>query len=107
MYLSALSRYQVEVLQAFRLEQGSELFAAHPDIALVVMDGCVNNKENKLDSRPLVREMRAISPSIPMIAASSDSSYRKRLMEAGCDHEAEKEHVVSKIAEILGLQGFM
>ncbi|MCX6723583.1 MAG: hypothetical protein NT155_00200 [Candidatus Staskawiczbacteria bacterium] len=92
---------KAEVVSATSLSQAREQFAAHPDVALVVMDACVDNTDDMIDSIPLTKEIRARFAG-PMLATSMSQRYRQKLMESGCDHECGKLDVVRKILEILG-----
>ena len=80
----------VSFLQAFDRDQALRLFVEHQaDIAIVVMDACVpGNSPNTLN---LVKRMRGEEKFLgPMIAASSSSDYREKLVVAGCDYSVPK-----------------
>ena len=91
----------VQLLQAFTIEQAREIFGANPDIDLIVMDGCVPGFE--INTPPLVREFRKTFRG-PIIATSSSSDYRQELMLAGCSHEVgSKGDVPDKVLALLSL----
>lgn len=91
---------KVLILGAYTIEEAEALFAANPELALIVMDACVPG--DWPTTLPLVRKIRETF-SGPMIAVSSESAYRRKLMERGCDHESDKDDLPQKILEILGL----
>ncbi|MEK7645673.1 MAG: hypothetical protein AAB374_00995 [Patescibacteria group bacterium] len=88
------------IVSAFSIEEAEEQFAANPDIVAIVMDACVPGDRPTTPS--LVQKLRSTFTG-PMIAASSMSDYRRRLLAAGCDHESVKEEVPQMLLEILGL----
>ncbi len=91
---------KVTILSAFTIEQAEEVFSANPDLDIIVMDACVPG--DSPTTPPLVRRMREIF-SGPIIATSSLGRYRRKLVEAGCDHESIKYTLPEKISGILGL----
>lgn len=99
-YAAALKQ-QVVIVAARSLKEAHENWGSIQQVALVVMDGCVDSR-HYLDSQPLVRKIRKTF-SGPIIAASSSSEFRKELLQAGCNHEAEKQRVPAKVLELLGL----
>lgn len=93
-----LKREGIEVLEGLTLKEGEQLFESNPDLALVIMDGCVGGEE--LNSTPLVQKMR-LTFNGPIVAASGSSSFRKQLMKIGCSHEAPKDMVSALVSKIL------
>lgn len=98
-YAEALSD-KVQILEARSVEEGEQLFAENPDVALIIMDACVPGDEPT--TLPLTRRIRETFTG-PMVAASSDFYYRRQLMGAGCDHESRKDFVPEKVVELLNL----
>ena len=98
-YQGAL-RSKVEVLSAYSLEEGRQLFSEHHDLDAIVMDACVDNIRT-VDSDILVKEFRK-SFSGPMIAASGVPEFGDFLVEAGCDFKSPKGDVPEKLLEVLG-----
>lgn len=78
----------IAVLSAHTLAEARTLFAANPDIRLVVLDGCLRSafQVQTPDTLPLIPEIRETFRG-PIIAASSIPSFRQVMMEAGCDHD--------------------
>lgn len=92
---------KVEVLSAFTIAEAEKLFAENDDIALIVLDGCVDG--DKFDTLPLLQKMRETFTG-PILAASNAPPLNDLLMEGGCSDFADgKSKVPSKIIEILGL----
>lgn len=93
---------QIELLQAYDLETAKEIFEQRQDeFAAIVMDACVPGSE--VNSHRLVWYMRRTYEG-PIIAISTEVSYRNQLTEAGCSHQCEKDQVFpAKITEILNL----
>jgi len=91
---------KVVLLFAPSIEEAEELFTANPDIAAIVMDACVPGSSPT--TPPLVRKFRQTFTG-PMIAISSFGSYRRQLVQAGCDHESTKDAMPAKVLEVLGL----
>ena len=91
---------KVIILSVFTIEDDEEVFSANPDLCLIVMDACVPG--DSPTTPPLVRRIRE-SFDGPIIATSSLDTYRRKLMEAGCDHESTKLKLLEKIIAILGL----
>lgn len=87
-------------ISAFSISEAKEQFAAHSDIAAIVVDACVPG--NEPNTAPLVRKFRETF-SGPMIAVSSKGEFRRQLMEAGCNYESLKEDLHNKLFEVLGL----
>ncbi len=86
------------VLTAKKVEDGYVLFATHPDIALVVMDGCVPGTQ--YNTGGLARDIRAMRP-VPIVATSN--SHRAEQMEDGCTHQSSKSGIMALAPTILGL----
>ncbi|HSX24988.1 MAG TPA: hypothetical protein VLG69_03405 [Candidatus Andersenbacteria bacterium] len=99
-YLEALKE-KVVIVPAKSLQEANTEWENAQNIALIVMDGCVNNHDFP-DTQPLIKKIRETFKG-PMIAASSSSIYRQALLQAGCDHEAHKDGVPAKVLELLGL----
>ena len=91
---------KVLIIEALTIKQAEEHFAANPDIAAIIMDACVPG--GRPTTLPLVKKFRETFFG-PMIAASSYTAYRKDLIWAGCDHEANKPDVPAKLLQILGI----
>lgn len=88
------------LLSALTLNEGKELFLGNPDIALIVVDACIQKDEP--NAMGWVKEIRLRGGfSGPMIAASRSEYFRELLLNAGCDHQAEKFQVANKIRELL------
>ena len=100
-YYADIQKEQVTIVSARSLTEANEKWDSIQEIALVVMDGCIDNRDRP-DTVPLIQKIRETF-SGPMIAASSSVDYRKMLMRAGCSHEAAKPLVPAKVLELLGL----
>lgn len=93
-----LNREGARVLAAASLEEGERLFNANPDVALVIMDGCVPGE--RPNSMPLVQKMRETFQG-PIVAGSGNPNFIKTLIEAGCSHGAVKHEVSGLVSKIL------
>ena len=91
---------RVALLFAPSIEEAEEQFIANPDIVAIVMDACVPGDSPTTPS--LVRKFRQTFTG-PMIAISRLESYRRQLIQAGCDHESTKDAMPAKVLEVLGL----
>ncbi|OHA66245.1 MAG: hypothetical protein A3D63_01230 [Candidatus Wildermuthbacteria bacterium RIFCSPHIGHO2_02_FULL_49_17] len=91
---------KVLVAQAFTTEEAEAVFQESPDLAVILMDACVPGDDP--NTMWLVRKMRETFTG-PIIAISSNSDYRKELIQAGCDHEAEKTEAAQKVLELVGV----
>ena len=91
---------KVVLIFAPSIEEAEEQFTANPDIDAIVMDACVPG--DSPTTPPLVRKFRQTFMG-PMIAISSLGSYRRELIQAGCDHESTKDAMPTKVLEVLGL----
>lgn len=100
-YTRVLAGKGIEVLNAFTVEGGAELFKTNPDIKAVVMDACVPGDEPT--TLPLVLEFRKTFTG-PMIAISGDHEYRRELMEAGCDHQSIKADLPDLLLKLLNMR---
>ena len=103
-YMHEIWRWELDgkvvLLSAVSVAEAEEQFTANPDIVAIVMDACVpGSLPNTL---PLVRKFRETFKG-PIIAISSNKSYRRQLVRAGCDHESTKNFLPQKLLEILGL----
>ena len=90
---------KVLVVQAFTVEEAETVFQENPDLAAILMDACVPGDDP--NTMWLVKKMRKTFTG-PIIAISSNTDYRKELIQSGCDHEAEKDQVVQKVLELVG-----
>lgn len=91
---------KVEIISAFTIKEAEGKFSANPDVAVILMDGCMPG--NELNTLPLVRKFRETFTG-QMIATSSRFSWE--LVKAGCSYECAKTLVPSLLLEILGLPG--
>lgn len=92
---------KLEIISALTVEDGQRLFDLNPDVAAIVMDACVPG--DWPTTIPLVKEIRRKNFTGPMIAISSNSSFRQQLMAAGCSHECDKLETRKKLCEILNI----
>jgi CheY-like chemotaxis protein len=92
----------LNVVSADSVDSAREVFAAHPDLDAIVMDGCIEGPGELPNSLVLVLEFRRTFKG-PMIAVSNSDEYQDRLMEAGCDHKSYKGHVHRKLKELLSV----
>ncbi|MBU1146426.1 hypothetical protein KKD80_02680 [Patescibacteria group bacterium] len=74
----------VTLLQARTVEEARQLFAEHPDVRVVALDGCLRRiMGSKPDTLPLIDEFR-LTFGGTMIAMSTDEKFRHMMVEAGC-----------------------
>jgi CheY-like chemotaxis protein len=92
----------IQIVSAYTLNEAWNLFQAHPDLSLIVMDACLVPRQPPT-TLELVKKIREAQFSNSIIAASSDVGYRKQLLRAGCDCESEKWNVPKIVKEILNL----
>ncbi len=91
---------KVVFIGALSIREAEELFADNFDIEAIVMDACVPG--DSVNTLQLVRKFRDTFTG-PMIATSSVPWYRDALVQAGCDHESEKDSLPQKLLEVLSL----
>ena len=87
------------ILQATTLKDAEELFLKHPDVDIIVVDGCLNEND-VLDTLPLIKKIRETYKG-PMIAASGHEEFRHKMVLAGCNKQREKYDVIDLIREML------
>ena len=90
----------VEVVPALSIDDARREFAAHPDLAAIVIGACVPGVA--INTEPLVRELRATFRG-PMIATSGTPLFYDQLVTAGCSHRCEGGLVPEMIRQVLGL----
>lgn len=86
--------------------QEAERFLNNCCFDAIVMDALLIDKETNTETMTfsLVEKIRSFvfNYTGPIIATSSSSVYRKKLVEAGCDHQASKVEVFQKSSDVLG-----
>lgn len=103
----ALLKDKVILLQAYSVEEGFSLFQKNPDVALIVVDGCLGSGE--LNSLPLIRDLRR-SFKGHMIAASGREDYRNEMTkkeesgEERCSRASPKQGVAQLVEFLLARQ---
>lgn len=101
--MNRLAPNAIQVIGAFSAEQASRIFAEHPDIDLIVMDGNLGDESNTSD---LVRTMRETFKG-PIIANSGSPESNIKLVAAGCSHrtsDQSPDNIAGFILKILGIQ---
>ncbi len=102
-YQQDLGGYEVSLIIAERADEARRQFEVNPDVAAIVMDGCLfSEAPNTLE---LVKEFRVKGYTGPIIANSSD--YNKELQEAGCDHTCKydsKGFIPDQLIQLLDLK---
>ena len=91
---------KVKLIFANSISEAENQFTSNPTLDAIVVDACVPG--DTPNTTPLVRKFRQTFTG-PMIAISSLASYRRLLVEAGCDHESTKDTMPAKVINILGL----
>lgn len=94
---------KADLLPAHNLAEARELFLAYrDDLRLVVLDGCLRSafQVQAPDTLPLIAEFRGTFQG-PIIAASTISSFRRMMVEAGCSHECDKDELPGEIERLL------
>ena len=91
---------KVEIISAYSIKSAMFHFNENPDLDAIVMDACLPNPPP--NTLGITKRFRSTFKG-PMIAASSDSGFRKMLMNAGCDHESKKNDIPQKVRELLGV----
>jgi hypothetical protein len=89
----------IEIIQAFSIGEAREKFEKNPDFAAIVVDACVPGSWP--NTHNLVSDFRETF-SGPMIAISHLEPFRRKLLQYGCDHEAEKAEIPEKLLEVIG-----
>lgn len=85
--------------------QEAERLLSNCNFDAIVMDALLIDKETEIETMTfsLVEKIRSVfNYTGPIIATSSNSEYRKLLVEAGCDYCAPKVEVFQKLSEVLG-----
>lgn len=86
--------------------QEAEKFLNNCRFDAIVMDALLIDKETNDETMTfsLVEKIRSsvFNYTGPIIAASSNSVYTKKLVEVGCDHQASKIEVFQKLSDVLG-----
>lgn len=89
---------ELEIVSALTIPDALQAFEDNPNFDAIVMDACVPGDTPNTIS--LVMHFRDTYEG-PMIAASSEESYRIRLMKAGCDHESNKDDLPQNLLQVL------
>lgn len=104
-HVVAKLRGRAIVLGAATIEDARKLFAEHPDVRVITVDGSLSRRSRAMrepETARLVQEFRRAFTG-PMIAASSDPVHCRKLVEAGCDHEIENKLMLPReIERLLG-----
>lgn len=85
--------------------QEAEILLSNCYFDAIVMDALLIDMETKVETMTfsLVEKIRSVfNYNGPIIATSSNSEYRKRLVEVGCDYQASKTEVFQKLSDVLG-----
>lgn len=90
---------KVLALSTRLISETRQRFAEHTDIAVIVLDGRLDDPES-MYSYALATELRRQFNG-PMIAASGSKEYREELIRAGCDHQSEKADVPNLVLKLL------
>ena len=105
---------QMELLQAYCLEEALALVEAHPDIAAVIVDGWVPYRrgedvlphpaETPLTAKLIIHlRGRRCGFTGPIVVAAGEPIGRRKLMEAGGTVAVEKEDAIRTALTRLGL----
>ncbi len=105
---SIISRYQnllsargIAFLKATSVSDLYQVFNEHQDeITGIILDGCIDAELEC--SLKFIRYARKLGFSGPIIAASSMSGYRQKMLDAGCSHQAPKAEAAQLVAKLLG-----
>jgi CheY-like chemotaxis protein len=94
----------LSVVTATTLDELDARYLEHlSDLAGIILDGCVPG--NELNTVPfihrVVNDRREGLFTGFLIAASSDSDYRKEMVRQGCTHEARKDEAVTLLRALL------
>ncbi len=89
---------KVLVMKAFTIKEAENIFQENPDIDVILMDACVPG--DTPNTMGLVSKIRETFKG-PIITISSDSSYSKKLIEAGCNYESNKYEAAQDAFEIM------
>lgn len=109
-YRRVLEDEGLTVLTATTLLEALDLVEAHPDIALVAVDGCFPRAEGESPypepGRPCSGEKFIVNARFkgPIIACSSEESFNRRMRSAGATHVSVKGRALcALIRTLLGL----
>lgn len=90
-----------QLLSAYTVAEGQALFLDNQDVEAIIMDG---NVGGRLDTLPLIRDIRSRGYLGTIVAASRELDNRVKMIQAGCDYNlSEKGHLPSTICKVLGL----
>lgn len=87
------------VLQASGSQQARELFAANPDISIILMD--FNIGDPKVNGATLTSDFRKAGYNGLIVAMGDDEWARKLMMKNGATHEIDKRLVVQLALRLL------
>jgi DNA-binding response OmpR family regulator len=86
-----LPGHRAELLSAFTLDEGVEIFRAHRErLALIILDACLTPYVLRIDTLSLLEEIKASGFQGPVISSSSDRGLRKQMCELGCTAGVDK-----------------
>jgi DNA-binding NarL/FixJ family response regulator len=91
-----LSFYEIEIIQAYTLDEAEDLFIEHhKEIDLVVLDGCVPGRI--LNTIYLIDIFKDVREDVIIWGASGNPEYNEQLLNAGCHFTTNKIDVVDSI----------
>lgn len=93
---------KIKVLSTRRMADARRAFIEHPDVAVIVLDGMVNDPNEGEYSYALASALRKKFPG-PIVAASGCQDIREKLMQAGCNYESEKDGVPDLVLKLAGV----
>jgi CheY-like chemotaxis protein len=89
-----------EVVIAHTIEEAREAYRADPNFDLISMDGCVPGNEH--NTAGLIREIRRLGYTGPLVAASDSEAYRRQMMKEGCSDDVPKGEMLAYFLRQVG-----
>lgn len=91
------------LLSALTLKQGEDLFRGHaPEIAAILMDGCVDVQGARPDTLDLIRTIRSSGWRGPIISITSLPDLWPAMNKAGCTAYCPKIKIFEQLPALLG-----
>lgn len=86
-----LSKYKPLLARSSR--EAEMIFARDKDIlGVILLDGYLHRNDPQVNTLALTRLIRASGFTRPIVAMSSDASFRAKQVEAGCSHNIYKDN---------------
>ncbi|MCE9585812.1 hypothetical protein K8R04_00650 [Candidatus Uhrbacteria bacterium] len=86
-----LPGHRAKLLSALTVEEGIKHFRAHREqISLIILDASLTRYVRRIDTLPILAEIKASGFPRPVISSSSDRELREQMCTLGCTDAVEK-----------------